>query len=126
MYLQAQQKNLIITYLSALQFVVHIVLSWAFFYLLDWGVDGAMAALCISMWIVVFGEFVYIFAGWCSDSWKGFALAAFKDIFPVVKLSIFWCDGLLGNVVLCHSGFSSRIHEKCRGRHIYVFCLPQR
>ncbi|GFP82104.1 protein transparent testa 12 [Phtheirospermum japonicum] len=88
MYLQAQQKNLIIAYLSAMQFVVHIPLSWAFVYLLDWGVDGAMAALCISSWIVVFGEFIYIFGGWCSDSWKGFALAAFKDIFPVVKLSI--------------------------------------
>ncbi|GFP82106.1 protein transparent testa 12 [Phtheirospermum japonicum] len=88
MYLQAQQKNLIIAYLSALQFVVHIPLSWAFVYLLDWGVGGAMAALCISSWIVVFGEFIYIFGGWCSDSWKGFTLAAFKDIFPVIKLSI--------------------------------------
>ncbi|KAI3444235.1 hypothetical protein Pfo_000900 [Paulownia fortunei] len=88
MYLQAQQKNLIIAYLSVLQFVVHIPLSWAFVYLLKWGVTGAMAALCISSWIVVFGEFVYVFGGWCSDSWKGFSVAALKDIFPVVKLSI--------------------------------------
>ncbi|KAL6530632.1 hypothetical protein OROMI_028521 [Orobanche minor] len=88
MYLQAQQKNLIIAYLSVLQFVVHIPLSWVFVYLLNWGVGGAMAALCISSWIVVFGEFIYIFGGWCSDSWKGFTLAALKDIFPVVKLSI--------------------------------------
>ncbi|KAL6525556.1 hypothetical protein OROHE_015863 [Orobanche hederae] len=88
MYLQAQQKNLIIAYLSVMQFVVHIPLSWVFVYLLNWGVGGAMAALCISSWIVVFGEFIYIFGGWCSDSWKGFTLAALKDIFPVVKLSI--------------------------------------
>ncbi|KAK6159017.1 hypothetical protein DH2020_006331 [Rehmannia glutinosa] len=88
MYLQAQQKNLIVAYLSLLQFVVHIPLSWAFVYVLEWGVGGAMAALCISSWIVVLGEFIYIFGGWCSDSWKGFTLAALKDIFPVVKLSI--------------------------------------
>ncbi|KAL0383353.1 UNVERIFIED_CONTAM: protein DETOXIFICATION 24 [Sesamum calycinum] len=62
MYLQAQQKNLIIAYLSILQFVVHIPLSWAFVYLLEWGVAGAMAALNISAWLV--------------------------DIPPVVKLSI--------------------------------------
>ncbi|KAL0404729.1 UNVERIFIED_CONTAM: protein DETOXIFICATION 24, partial [Sesamum radiatum] len=88
MYLQAQQKNLIIAYLSVLQFVVHIPLSWAFVYLLEWGVTGAMAALNISAWLVVLGEFIYVFGGWCPDSWKGFSLAALKDIPPVVKLSI--------------------------------------
>ncbi|KAL3637052.1 hypothetical protein CASFOL_019351 [Castilleja foliolosa] len=88
MYLQAQQKNLIVAYLSAMQLVVHIPLSYAFVYFLDWGVGGAMAGLCISSWMVVLGEFIYVFGGWCSDSWKGFTLAAFKDIFPVVKLSI--------------------------------------
>ncbi|CAA0809785.1 MATE efflux family protein [Striga hermonthica] len=88
MYLQAQQKNLIVAYLSIMQFVVQIPLSWAFVNLLGWGVAGAMAALCISIWLVVLGEFVYIFGGWCEDSWKGFRLAALKDILPVVKLSI--------------------------------------
>ncbi|CAA0837373.1 MATE efflux family protein [Striga hermonthica] len=88
MYLQAQQKNLIVAYLSVLQLVVHIPLSWALVYVLGWGAGGAMASLCVSLWIVVFGEFVYIFGGWCEDSWKGFSLAALKDIFPVVKLSI--------------------------------------
>ncbi|GFP99580.1 mitotic checkpoint protein bub3.3 [Phtheirospermum japonicum] len=49
---------------------------------------GAMGALFISSWFVVFGEFVYIFGGWCPDTWKGFTLAAMKDLLPVVKLSI--------------------------------------
>ncbi|KAI3444233.1 hypothetical protein Pfo_000898 [Paulownia fortunei] len=88
MYLQAQQKNKVIAWLSAMQFVIHIPLSWLFVYVLNWGIDGAMGALCISSWFLVFGEFVYIFGGWCRDSWKGFSLAAVKDIFPVVKLSI--------------------------------------
>ncbi|CDP19066.1 unnamed protein product [Coffea canephora] len=88
MYLQAQQKNMVIAWLSILQFIIHIPLSWLFVYQLDWGVGGAMGALSISSWFVVFGEFAYIFGGWCPDSWKGFTTAAFKDIWPVVKLSI--------------------------------------
>ncbi|KAL0359711.1 UNVERIFIED_CONTAM: protein DETOXIFICATION 24 [Sesamum angustifolium] len=88
MYLQAQQKNMVIAWLSLMQFVVHIPLSWIFIYVLDWGTNGAMAALSLSSWLLVCGEFVYIFGGWCAHSWKGFSFAAFKDIFPVVKLSI--------------------------------------
>lgn len=88
MYLQAQQKNMIIAWLSAVQFVVHIFLSWLFVNVLDFGIAGAMGALCISSWFVVFGEFAYILGGWCPDSWKGFTLAATKDLLPVVKLSV--------------------------------------
>ncbi|KAL3632644.1 hypothetical protein CASFOL_025628 [Castilleja foliolosa] len=88
MYLQAQQKNIVIAWLSVVQFAIHVPLSWLFVYVLDWGVNGAMGALCAASWFLVFGEFVYIFGGWCPDSWKGFSLAALKDIFPVVRLSI--------------------------------------
>ncbi|XP_057785869.1 protein DETOXIFICATION 24-like [Salvia miltiorrhiza] len=88
MYLQAQQKNLIIAWLSALQFAIHIFCSWLFVYVLDLGLAGAMAALCISSWFLVGGEFVYIFGGWCPDTWQGFSIAAAKDLWPVVKLSV--------------------------------------
>ncbi|XP_073014715.1 protein DETOXIFICATION 24-like [Primulina eburnea] len=88
MYLQAQQKNIVIAWLSVMQFVLHVPLSWLFVNVLDFGIDGAMGSLCISSWFVVFGEFIYIFGGWCDESWKGFTVAALKDVFPVVKLSI--------------------------------------
>ncbi|KAL2480858.1 MATE efflux family protein [Abeliophyllum distichum] len=88
MYLQAQQKNMVIAWLSIIEFVIHIPLSWLFVYKLNWGISGAMGALCISSWFLVIGEFVYIFGGWCPDTWKGFSIAAFKDMLPVVKLSI--------------------------------------
>ncbi|KAG8362819.1 hypothetical protein BUALT_BualtUnG0034200 [Buddleja alternifolia] len=87
-YLQAQQKNVIIAWLSLVQFTIHILLSWLFVHVMKLGVPGAMGALCISSWFLVFGEFVYIFGGWCPESWRGFSLTALKDIFPVVKLSI--------------------------------------
>ncbi|KAI3800854.1 hypothetical protein L1987_28953 [Smallanthus sonchifolius] len=88
MYLQAQLKNMVIACLSIFQFGIHIPLSSLLVHKLNLGVAGAMIALSISSWFLVIGEFVYIFGGWCPYSWKGFTVAAFKDLFPVVKLSI--------------------------------------
>ncbi|XP_071707037.1 protein DETOXIFICATION 24-like [Rutidosis leptorrhynchoides] len=88
MYLQAQLKNMIIAYLSASQFVIHITLSTLFVYKLNMGIPGAMVSLLMSSWFLVIGEFIYIFGGWCPDSWKGFTVAAFKDMLPMIKFSI--------------------------------------
>jgi len=88
MFLQAQLKNMVIAWLSIFQFGIHIPLSWLLVYKLGFGVPGAMIALSVSSWFLVIGEFIYIFGGWCPYSWKGFTVAAFKDLVPVVKLSI--------------------------------------
>ncbi|KAK6151397.1 hypothetical protein DH2020_014032 [Rehmannia glutinosa] len=88
MYLQAQQKNSIIAWISIVQLAIHVPLSWLFVYRLHWGTDGAMGALCISSWLVVFAELGYIMGGWCPQTWTGFSTAAFKDLLPVIKLSI--------------------------------------
>nr|GEV27569.1 protein DETOXIFICATION 24-like [Tanacetum cinerariifolium] len=88
MYLQAQLKNMIIAWLSAFQFAIHIPLSMLLVYKLNMGIAGAMIALSMSSWFLVIGEFIYIIGGWCPNSWKGFTIAAFKDLLPVVKLSL--------------------------------------
>lgn len=88
MYLQAQLKNLIVGWLSATSFVLHLVMSWILVYKLEWGVAGALLAMNVSSWMSVIGMFVYIWGGWCPDSWKGFTFAAFSDMWPVIKLSI--------------------------------------
>ncbi|XP_051141584.1 protein DETOXIFICATION 24-like [Andrographis paniculata] len=88
MFLQSQQRNSIVAWISIAQFAMHVPLSWLFVIYLEWGVDGAMAALCISSWFVAFAEFGYIMGGWCPDTWTGLSSAAFKDLFPVIKLSI--------------------------------------
>ncbi|KAJ0439514.1 putative multi antimicrobial extrusion protein [Helianthus annuus] len=96
MYLQAQLKNMIVAWLSVFQFTIHILLSLLFVYKLNLGVSGAMLALVMSSWSLVIGEFIYIFGGWCPNSWKGFTFAAFKDLMPLVKLSV------SSGVMLCH------------------------
>lgn len=88
MYLQAQLKNMVIAWLAVGSFIFHLVLSWLFVTKLSLGIPGAMGALNISVWLVAFGEFVYIFGGWCPLSWKGFSKAAFSDLWPLIKLSV--------------------------------------
>ncbi|MBA0618576.1 hypothetical protein Godav_027896 [Gossypium davidsonii] len=88
MFLQAQLKNLIVGWLSMAAFVVHVSLSWIFVNKFKWGVNGAMAAMNMSGWIMVVGQLVYVFGGWCPNTWRGFSKAAFFDLLPVVKLSI--------------------------------------
>ncbi|KAK1583964.1 hypothetical protein Q3G72_028658 [Acer saccharum] len=55
---------------------------------LDLGIPGAMGSMIISSWFIVFGEFVYLFGGWCPNTWTGFSTSAFVDLLPVLKLSI--------------------------------------
>ncbi|XP_010055152.2 protein DETOXIFICATION 20 [Eucalyptus grandis] len=88
MFLQSQLKNAIIGWLSAISFAIHVLLSWLFVYILDWGIPGAMSAMILSNWLTLIGEFVYIFGGWCGSTWKGFTWAAFADLWPVIKLSV--------------------------------------
>ncbi|KAH6791550.1 MATE efflux family protein [Perilla frutescens var. hirtella] len=88
MYLQAQQKNSVVAWISIVQLLVHVPLSWLFVYQLNWGIDGAMAALTISSWLVAFAQLGYVMGGWCPQTWTGLTTASFKDLLPVVKLSI--------------------------------------
>ncbi|KAE8734606.1 hypothetical protein F3Y22_tig00000738pilonHSYRG00048 [Hibiscus syriacus] len=88
MFLQAQLKNLIVGWLSMASFVIHVFLSWVFVIRFKWGVNGAMAAVNMSGWIMVVGQLVYVIGGWCPNTWTGFSNAAFLDMFSILKLSI--------------------------------------
>lgn len=87
-FLQSQLKNIIIAWLSSISFAIHVLLSWLFVIVFNWGIPGAMSAMSIASWLVVIGEFVYILGGWCPNTWKGFTVAAFADLWPVIKLSV--------------------------------------
>ncbi|KAM7280814.1 hypothetical protein ACFE04_007948 [Oxalis oulophora] len=88
MYLQSQLKNIIIAWLSLVSLGILVLLSWIFVYVVHWSVNGAMFSLNIASWFVNFGMLIYVFGGWCPNTWKGFSTAAFKDLWPVIKLSI--------------------------------------
>ncbi|KAK0601459.1 hypothetical protein LWI29_024440 [Acer saccharum] len=79
---------MILGWLSPGSFVLHVLLSWIFVSKLNLGIPGAMGALILSSWLVIIGEFVYVLGGWCPDTWTGFTLASFADLFPALKLTI--------------------------------------
>jgi len=88
MFLQAQSRNIIIAFLAAFSIVTHVSLSWLLTIKLKFGLAGAMISTILAYWIPNCGQLVFITCGWCSDTWKGFSFLAFKDLWPVVKLSL--------------------------------------
>ncbi|XP_015083847.1 protein DETOXIFICATION 21-like [Solanum pennellii] len=95
MYLQAQSKNIVIAYLAAITLIIHAFLSWLLTIKYKFGLNGAMISTILAYWIPNIGQLVYVMGGWCKDTWTGFSFLAFKDLWPVVKLS------LSSGVMLC-------------------------
>ncbi|XP_062003823.1 protein DETOXIFICATION 21-like isoform X2 [Rosa rugosa] len=95
MYLQAQSKNMIIAYLSAISIAIHILLSWLLTVKYQLGIPGAMVSTILAFWIPNIGQLLFIICGGCPQTWKGFSMLAFKDLWDVVKLS------LSSGVMLC-------------------------
>lgn len=88
MYLQAQSKNIIIAYLAVLSISIHLFLSWLLTMKFNFGVSGAMLSTVLAFWIPNIGQFMFITLGYCPQTWKGFSMLAFKDLGPVIKLSL--------------------------------------
>ncbi|KAH1068024.1 hypothetical protein GLYMA_03G005300v4 [Glycine max] len=87
-FLQSQSKNVIISYLAALSIIIHVSLSWLFTMQFKYGIPGAMISTILAYWIPNIGQLIFITCGWCPETWKGFSFLAFKDLWPVAKLSI--------------------------------------
>ncbi|KAL4303229.1 hypothetical protein GQ457_10G014570 [Hibiscus cannabinus] len=88
MFLQAQSKNMIIAYLAAFTIGIHIFLSWFLTVKLKYGLAGALISTILAYWIPNIGQLLFVTCGGCKDTWKGFTMLAFKDLMPVVKLSL--------------------------------------
>uniref|UniRef100_F6HMV7 Protein DETOXIFICATION n=1 Tax=Vitis vinifera TaxID=29760 RepID=F6HMV7_VITVI len=87
-YLQAQDKNMIIVYLAAFSLAIQLFLSWLMAVKFKFGLVGALAPAALAYWIPNMGQLMFIFYGGCPETWKGFSLLAFKDLWPVIKLSL--------------------------------------
>ncbi|RDX72452.1 Protein DETOXIFICATION 21, partial [Mucuna pruriens] len=87
MFLQAQSRNKIIAYLAAVSISIHVFLSWLLTVKFKFGLNGAMMSTILAYWIPNLGQLVYILTK-CPDTWKGFSFLAFKDLCPVIKLSL--------------------------------------
>ncbi|KAA3487622.1 protein DETOXIFICATION 21-like [Gossypium australe] len=88
MFLQAQSKNMIIAYLAAFSIGIHIFLSWLLTMKLEFGLAGALFPTVLAYWLPNVSQILFVTCGGCKDTWKGFSMLAFKDLCPIVKLSI--------------------------------------
>ncbi|KAF5735203.1 hypothetical protein HS088_TW15G00703 [Tripterygium wilfordii] len=81
-------KNMIIAYLAAFSVLIHILLSWLLTVKFKFGLPGALLSTTLAYWIPNVGQLLFITCGGCRETWKGFTFLAFKDLYPVVKLSL--------------------------------------
>uniref|UniRef100_A0A453KCF1 Protein TRANSPARENT TESTA 12 n=1 Tax=Aegilops tauschii subsp. strangulata TaxID=200361 RepID=A0A453KCF1_AEGTS len=88
MYLQAQSKNMIITYLAFVNLGLHLFLSWLLTVKLHLGLAGVMTSMVIAMWIPAFGQLIFVLFGGCPLTWTGFSFTALTDLVPIFKLSL--------------------------------------
>ncbi|XP_051151964.1 protein DETOXIFICATION 21-like [Andrographis paniculata] len=88
MYLQSQSKNIIIIYLASISIPLHLFLSWLLTVRFHFGVSGAMTSTVVAFWLPNVGQIMYVICGGCPRTWRGFTLLAFKDLWPIFKLSL--------------------------------------
>ncbi|KAF5938029.1 hypothetical protein HYC85_025535 [Camellia sinensis] len=93
MFLQAQSKNMIIAYLAAFSLSIHVLLSWLLTAKCKYGIPGAMISTILAFWIPNIGQLAFVICGGCPETWKGFSFLAFKDLWPIIKLSFLNIDG---------------------------------
>ncbi|KFK45051.1 hypothetical protein AALP_AA1G337600 [Arabis alpina] len=88
MFLQAQSKNKIIAYVAAVSLGVHFFLSWLLMVYFDFGITGAMTSMLVASWLPNVAQLWFVMCGGCKDTWMGFSWLAFKDLWPILKLSV--------------------------------------
>ncbi|PPS00834.1 hypothetical protein GOBAR_AA19837 [Gossypium barbadense] len=77
-----------IAIVAAFSIGTHICLSWLLTMKLKYGLIGALLSTILAYWIPNIGQLIFVTCGGCKDTWKGFSMLAFKDLWPVVKLSL--------------------------------------
>ncbi|KAG7593745.1 Multi antimicrobial extrusion protein [Arabidopsis thaliana x Arabidopsis arenosa] len=87
-FLQSQSKNKIIAYVSAVTLGLHVFFSWLLVVHFNFGITGAMTSTLVAFWFPNIVQLLFVTCGGCKDTWKGFTMLAFKDLWPVFKLSL--------------------------------------
>ncbi|KAF0898438.1 hypothetical protein E2562_007274 [Oryza meyeriana var. granulata] len=86
-FLQAQSKVAVLAWIGVASLLFHTLVSYLAVSVLGWGLPGAAAAYVLSQWAVALGQVAYII-GWCKDGWRGWSMAAFRDLGAFLRLSI--------------------------------------
>ncbi|XP_028081435.1 protein DETOXIFICATION 27-like [Camellia sinensis] len=102
-FLQSQLRTGVLAWVSLVVLLIHVVVSWLFVYVLDFGVVRAAVTLDVSWWLLFVGMFGYTVWGGCPDTWSGFSMQVFAGLWEFVKLSA------ASGVMLCLENWYYRI-----------------
>ncbi|KAH9324794.1 hypothetical protein KI387_004972, partial [Taxus chinensis] len=67
--------------------VCHIFLNWLLITKLGFGLLALAMALNASWWLVAIGQFIYVLTGPFPETWTGFSVDIFHDVWSFLKLS---------------------------------------
>ncbi|PIA55611.1 hypothetical protein AQUCO_00700134v1 [Aquilegia coerulea] len=87
-FFQSQSKVWVMTVISVVVLVFHVLLNWIFLTKLGHGMFAAAIVGNISYWLINLAQMVYIISGYFPDAWTGFSTLAFKSLPAFVKLSL--------------------------------------
>ncbi|RZC73205.1 hypothetical protein C5167_048684 [Papaver somniferum] len=102
-FLQSQLKTPIIAWVCLGALLSHTFLNWLVVHKLGFGVIGVAALSNVSWWAIVLGLFSYIVGGGCPETWTGFSMEAFSDLWGFFKLSV------ASGIMLCLENWYYRI-----------------
>lgn len=86
-FLISQLKTGVLAWVTLPVFGFHILASWLSVKF-GFGVVGLAIVLDISWWLVFLGLFGYATLGGCPQTWTGFSIQAFSELWEFLKLSI--------------------------------------
>ncbi|CAL4992909.1 unnamed protein product [Urochloa decumbens] len=86
-FLQAQSKVAVLAWIGVAGLAASVALNYLLVVVLGLGLPGAAAAYDVSHWVIALGQAAYVI-GWCEQGWRGWSMAAFRDIWAFLKLSL--------------------------------------
>ncbi|KAK7364359.1 hypothetical protein VNO80_12950 [Phaseolus coccineus] len=93
-FLQAQSKVKVIMCIAFVVVLIQNGLLYMFISVFGWGTTGLAMVSNIIGWLYAVALVVYT-TGWSKEEWSGFSWMAFRDLWPIAKLS------LASSVMIC-------------------------
>lgn len=87
-FFQSQRKVWVMTVIAGAVLGIHALLNWIFVAKLGHGLIAAAMVGNVSWWLINLALMIYLLSGCFSESWTGFSLLAFQNLYAFVKLSL--------------------------------------
>uniref|UniRef100_A0A0D6R7Q9 Protein DETOXIFICATION n=1 Tax=Araucaria cunninghamii TaxID=56994 RepID=A0A0D6R7Q9_ARACU len=87
-FLQSQRKVMMQAVICVGSLMCHAFLNWLLITKLGFGLFALAMALNASWWLVAVAQIIYVLSGAFPNTWTGFSLDAFHDVWSFLKLTV--------------------------------------